>query len=82
MAVGLSRAVTLQEALYWMNIQLELLVADQRALKRMRNVITVHEGDADGFARDVELLVIEVDRIADRLRYWEGVIAGFRPGHR
>jgi hypothetical protein len=78
-AAALGRAVSLQEALYWMNIQVELLAADQRAVRRMRNVMLVHAG-RDTFEVDLKLLLIEVDRVMERLKHWEAMVYRLRAG--
>jgi hypothetical protein len=72
--------VSLQEALYWMNIQVELLAADQRAVRRMRRVMSVHPGMPGAFEIDLQLLLIEVDRVLERLRHWEEMVYRLRAG--
>jgi hypothetical protein len=74
------QVVSLQEALYWMNIQVELLAADQRAVRRMRKVMTVHPGKPDAFETDLQLLLIEVDRVLERLGHWEDMVYRLRAG--
>ncbi|HEY8952522.1 MAG TPA: hypothetical protein VIP78_08185 [Candidatus Dormibacteraeota bacterium] len=81
-ALTVGQVVSLQEALYWMNIQVELLAADQRAVRRMRRVMTVHPGRPGAFEIDLQLLLIEVDRVLERLRHWEEMVYGLRAGHR
>jgi hypothetical protein len=71
--------VSFQQALFWMNIQLELLAADHRALRRMRDVLTVYADSPEDFERDIRLHEIELDRVMDRLKHWEGVVARLRP---
>jgi hypothetical protein len=79
-ASTIGRAVSLQEALYWMNIQVELLAADQRAVRRMRKVLTVHSGAPDALETDLQLLLIEVDRVLERLGHWEDMVYRLRAG--
>jgi hypothetical protein len=76
------QVVSLQEALYWMNIQVELLAADQRAVRRMRRVMSVRPGMPGAFEIDLQLLLIEVDRVLERLRHWEEMVYRLRAGRR
>jgi hypothetical protein len=79
-ALTVGQVVSLQEALYWMNIQVELLAADQRAIRRMRNVMSVHPGMPGAFEIDLQLLLIEVDRVLERLGHWEEMVYRLRAG--
>jgi hypothetical protein len=81
-AIRFGRNASLQEAVYWLNIQLELLAADERALRRMRNVMAVHAGAPDAFEEDLQLLMIEIDRVMSRLKHWEAMVDRLRVGSR
>ncbi|HEY8759629.1 MAG TPA: hypothetical protein VIP52_01820 [Candidatus Dormibacteraeota bacterium] len=56
-----------------MNIHLELLTVDQRALRRMRALIAVSASPGDREA-DLELVTAEIARVEDRLAHWEAVV--------
>jgi hypothetical protein len=82
MAIRVGRDASLREAVYWVNIQLELLAADERALRRMRNVMVVHAGAPDAFEEDLQLLMIEIERVMSRLTHWEAMVDRLRVGRR
>ncbi len=82
MSTAIRRTVSLQEAVYWLNIQLELLAADQQALRRMKDVLKVQGNGSGAFELDVELLLIETERVLTRLSHWEGVVARIRSSRR
>jgi thermostable 8-oxoguanine DNA glycosylase len=79
-AVALGRAISLQEAQFWMNVGLELLAIDHHALRRMRRHLAAHPGRRGEI--DVKLLVMEVDRVMNRLKHWEEVVDKVRSGRR
>lgn len=64
---------SLRHAVFWMNIHLELLTVDQRALRRMRALIAVSASPGDREA-DLELVTAEIARVEDRLAHWEAVV--------
>lgn len=66
-------AVSLRDAVFWMNFHLELLGAHQRALRRMRALIA-NSRRPDDCAADAQLVGAEIERELDRLRYWEEMV--------
>ena len=64
---------SLRHAVFWMNIHLELLTVDQRALRRMRALIAVSASPGDREA-DLDLVTAEIARVEDRLAHWEAVV--------
>lgn len=68
------RTVRLHQALFWMNIHLELLAADQRALRRMRALVIAQPRSALDCEADLELIATEVGRLMKRLSYWAELV--------
>jgi hypothetical protein len=54
-----------------MNNYRELLAVDERALRRIR---AFKGGVSSGHEAEVLLMVIEIQRVADRLTYWEEMV--------
>jgi hypothetical protein len=65
--------VSLKQALFWMNIHLELLAVNQKALGRMRTLAAA-SGSFGGHEVDVQLVTTEIERVMRRLKYWEDVV--------
>jgi hypothetical protein len=56
-----------------MNSYRELLAVDEGALRRLR---AFDSGVADGQDADVQLIETEIERVNDRLTYWEEMVDG------
>ena len=67
----MAEAIPLKQALFWMNVYLELLAVDQRALRRMRGLIATGSTGWSVHRADIQLITAEITRVIDRLRYWE-----------
>ena len=63
-----------RDSLFWMNIHREQLAVQQHALLRMRALVTGYSGSPDDHEADVQLVTTEIERVMDRLRYWEEVV--------
>ena len=81
-AIALGQGIALQEALFWMNVNLELLAIDHSALRRMRKHQAGYLDRPAGIEDEMSLLAIEIDRVMKRLRYWEEVVDMVRSGRR
>jgi hypothetical protein len=66
--------IPLREALFWMNTYRELLGVEERALVRIRALAAAHPGPPEDYVADLQLIWFEVERVKDRLRYWENVV--------
>jgi hypothetical protein len=65
--------LTIQQALFWMNLYRELLAADESALLRMRALMAAEPADGRGelyYMPDVELVMGEIERVRTRLDFW------------
>jgi hypothetical protein len=67
-------AISLRDALQWMNIHLELLAVNKEALMRMRDLVAGSSLPDHLYREDVQLVMAEVDRVLDRLGYWEEMV--------
>ena len=76
--VAIEIAGSLQQALFWMNLYRELLAADQQALRRMRSLVADYSGPPEQCAPDVQLVGNEIERVLDRLNYWQEAIDRLR----
>ena len=72
---GISR----QEAVFWMNIQLELLAVDQLALRRMRTLLLQTPEQFHG-EDDIQFMEAESQRVLGQLAYWEETVDRLRAG--
>jgi hypothetical protein len=71
--LGKGSGISLKRALFWMNNYRELLEVDERALRRIR----AFKGSVSGWHEaEVLLMVIEIQRVSDRLSYWEEAVDG------
>ena len=67
-------AVSLRDAVFWLNINLELLAANQRALRRLRDLVAASSRRPQGYLPDFQLLSGEAERFLGRIAYWEEVV--------
>jgi uncharacterized protein YbgA (DUF1722 family) len=67
-------AISLRDAVFWMNIHLDLLAANQKALRRLRELVAASSRWPEDYEPDFELLSNEAGRLLDRLLYWEEVV--------
>jgi hypothetical protein len=70
--------LTLEQALFWMNIYRDLLAVDENALERMRALITEgSNGDrGEAYRPDVDLVAGEIERVRARLDHWLALVDG------
>ena len=66
--------VSLRDAVFWLNIHLELLAANQRALRRLRALVVASSRQPQAYAPDFQLLSGEARRLLGRIAYWEEMI--------
>ena len=70
-------ALTLQQALFWLNLYRDLLAVDENALQRMRALLLEEpargRGEAD-YLVDVELVMSEIERVRARHNHWLAVV--------
>jgi hypothetical protein len=66
--------ISLQDSLFWMKAYRELLAVNEQALRRMQTLVAAHSGPPDECEADVQLIATEIDRVTDRLRYWEETV--------
>ena len=65
--------LTIQQALFWMNLYRELLAVDESALLRMRALMAAEPANGHGdlyYMPDVELVMGEIERVRTRLDFW------------
>jgi hypothetical protein len=65
--------LTIQQALFWMNLYRELLAVDESALLRMRALMAAEPANGRGdlyYMPDVELVMGEIERVRARLDFW------------
>jgi hypothetical protein len=65
--------LTIQQALFWMNLYRELLAVDESALLRMRALMAAEPAGGRGdlyYLPDVELVMSEIERVRARLDFW------------
>jgi len=67
-------AISLRDSLRWMNIHLELLAANQQALRRMRELASASSAPDADYQQDLQLVRTEAERVLDRLEYWEELV--------
>jgi hypothetical protein len=72
-----TKAPTLQQALFWINLYRELLAVDENALQRMRTLLLEDSARERGVAYydpDVELVIGEVERVRARHDHWLALV--------
>ena len=67
-------SLSLNQALFWMNIHLELLAARQKALGQIRGLVRANSGRRYEYEPDVRLVETEIERVLVRLMYWEEMV--------
>jgi hypothetical protein len=67
-------AVSLRDAVFWLNVHLDLLAANQRALRRMRDLVAVSPRGEWDYEPDFRLLSAEARRLLGRIVYWEHAV--------
>ena len=70
-------ALTLQQALFWLNLYRDLLAVDENALQRMRALLLEEPARGRGEAHylvDVELVMGEIERVRARHNHWLAVV--------
>jgi hypothetical protein len=67
-------AISLRDAVFWMNIHLNLLAGNQRALRRMRDLVTAGSRWPADYEPDFQLASGEAERLLKRIAYWEAVV--------
>lgn len=72
----MEEAVSLRDAVFWLNIHLDLLAANQRALRRMHDLVAVSSNLPGDYEPDFQLLSGEADRLLARVVAWEEVVDG------
>lgn len=65
-----------RDAVFWLNIHLTLLAANQSALQRMRALVFPPSESID-HEPDFRLMSGEAERLLKRIVYWEGVVDRF-----
>ena len=66
--------ISIRAAEFWMNNYRELLAMDEAALERMQALVTANAGSPDDYQPDIQLVTSEIERVKDRLRYWEDLV--------
>jgi len=57
-----------------MNIHLELLAVQQKALGQIRGLVRANSGRCYEYEPDVRLVETEIERVLTRLTYWEEMV--------
>jgi hypothetical protein len=65
---------SIRAAEFWMNNYRELLATDEAALERMQALVTANAGSPDDYQPDIQLVTSEIERVKDRLSYWEDLV--------
>ena len=66
--------LSLNQALFWMNIHLELLAVQQKALGQIRGLVRANSGRCYEYEPDVRLVETEIERVLTRLTDWEEMV--------
>ena len=66
--------LSLNQVLFWMNIHLELLAVQQKALGQIRGLVRANSGRCYEYEPDVRLVETEIERVLTRLTYWEEMV--------
>ena len=67
-------SLSLNQTLFWMNIHLELLAVQQKALGQIRDLVRANSGRSYEYEPDVRLVETEIERVLIRLTYWEEMV--------
>ena len=67
-------SLSLNQTLFWMNIHLELLAVQQKALGQIRDLVRANSGRSYKYEPDVRLVETEIERVLIRLTYWEEMV--------
>lgn len=67
-------SVSLREAVFWLNLHLELLAGNQRALRRMRDLVAMSPMQPTELQPDFQLLSDDAERLLSRVVHWENVV--------
>jgi len=67
-------SLSLNQTLFWMNIHLELLAVQQKALGQIRGLVRANSGRCYEYEPDVRLVETEIERVLIRLTYWEEMV--------
>jgi hypothetical protein len=67
-------SISLREAVFWLNLHLELLAGNQRALRRMRDLVAMSPMQPTEFQPDFQLLSDDAERLLSRVVHWENVV--------
>jgi hypothetical protein len=83
---GLPENSTLEHALYWRQIYIEILAMEEMVLARIRQLMTTQseEGRREVELTNVPVVVAQAERFRQRLSYWEARVAhlnGHPRGH-
>src|ERR1700674_2377886 len=81
---GVLAEATLEHALYWRQIYLEILTMEEKVLARIRQLMTTQsdEGRREVELTNVPVVVAQAERFRQRLSYWDarvGQLNGHRP---
>ena len=66
--------ISIRAAEFWMNNYRELLAMDEAALERMQALVTANASSPDDYQPDIQLVTSEIERVKDRLKYWEHLV--------
>jgi hypothetical protein len=66
--------VSFRDAVFWLDIHLDLLAANQRALRRMRELAVQSSRGPGAYEPDFQLLVGEAEWLLARIVDWEEVV--------
>jgi hypothetical protein len=72
--VGVEEVVSLRDAVFWLNVHLDLLAANQRALRRMRDLVALSSSRPRDYEPDFQLVSGEAERLLARVVAWEEVV--------
>jgi hypothetical protein len=67
-------SLSLNQTLFWMNIHLELLAVQQKALGQIRDLVRAFSGRCYEYEPDVRLVETEIERVLTRLTDWEEMV--------
>jgi hypothetical protein len=74
---------TLEHALYWRQIYVEILAMEEKVLARIRQLMTTQssEGRREVELTNVPVVVAQAERFRQRLSYWEARVAQLNGKH-
>jgi hypothetical protein len=74
---GVPENSTLEHALYWRQIYIEILAMEEKVLARIRQLMTTQssEGRREVELTNVPVVVAQAERFRQRLSYWEARVA-------